>query len=101
MWPNARISVMGGEQAATVLALIRREAVEAKGGKWSAEEDAAFKAPIRAQYEKQGNALYATARLWDDGVIDPAETRAVLGQALAAGLNAPPPERTRFGVFRM
>jgi len=101
MWPNARISVMGGEQAATVLALIRREAVEGKGGKWSPEEDAAFKAPIRAQYEKQGNALYATARLWDDGVIDPAETRAVLGQALAAGLNAPPPEPTRFGVFRM
>ncbi len=101
MWPNARISVMGGEQAATVLALIRREAAEAKGGKWSPEEDAAFKAPIRAQYEKQGNALYATARLWDDGVIDPADTRAVLGQALAAGLNAPPPEPTRFGVFRM
>ncbi len=101
MWPNARISVMGGEQAATVLALIRREAVEAKGGKWSPEEDTAFKAPIRTQYEKQGNALYATARLWDDGVIDPADTRAVLGQALAAGLNAPPPEPTRFGVFRM
>jgi 3-methylcrotonyl-CoA carboxylase beta subunit len=101
MWPNARISVMGGEQAATVLALIRRESVEAKGGKWSPEEDAAFKAPIRAQYEKQGNALYATARLWDDGLIDPADTRAVLGQALAAGLNAPPPEPTRFGVFRM
>jgi 3-methylcrotonyl-CoA carboxylase beta subunit len=101
MWPNARISVMGGEQAATVLALIRREAVEAKGGKWSPEEDTAFKAPIRAQYEKQGNALYATARLWDDGMIDPADTRAVLGQALAAGLNAPPPEPTRFGVFRM
>jgi 3-methylcrotonyl-CoA carboxylase beta subunit len=92
---------MGGEQAATVLSLIRREAVEAKGGKWSPEEDAAFKAPIRSQYEKQGNAFYATARLWDDGVIDPADTRAVLGQALAVGLNAPPPEPTRFGVFRM
>ncbi|MFL5225800.1 MAG: carboxyl transferase domain-containing protein [Microvirga sp.] len=101
MWPNARISVMGGEQAATVLALIRREAAEAKGGKWSPEEDAAFKAPIRAQYDKQGNALYATSRLWDDGLIDPVDTRAVLGQALAAGLNAPPPEPTRFGVFRM
>ena len=101
MWPNARISVMGGEQAATVLALIRQEAVEAKGGKWSAEDEKAFKAPIRAQYEQQGNAYYATARLWDDGVIDPADTRAVLGQALAAGLNAPPPEPTRFGVFRM
>jgi 3-methylcrotonyl-CoA carboxylase beta subunit len=101
MWPNARISVMGGEQAATVLSLIRREAIEAKGGQWSTEEDAAFKGPIRAQYEKQGYALYATARLWDDGVIDPIDTRAVLGQALAAGLNAPAPEPTRFGVFRM
>jgi 3-methylcrotonyl-CoA carboxylase beta subunit len=101
MWPNARISVMGGEQAATVLAIIRQEAVEAKGGKWSKDDDAKFKAPIRDQYEKQGNAFYATARLWDDGVIDPADTRAVLGQALAAGLNAPPPAPTRFGVFRM
>jgi 3-methylcrotonyl-CoA carboxylase beta subunit len=101
MWPNARISVMGGEQAATVLSLIRREAVEAKGGKWSDEDEQAFKAPIRAQYDKQGNAYYATARLWDDGVIDPADTRAVLGQALAAGLSAPAPEPTRFGVFRM
>src|SRR5690349_5075800 len=101
MWPNARISVMGGEQAASVLAVIRQEAVEAKGGKWSKDDDAKFKAPIREQYEKQGNAYYATARLWDDGVIDPAETRAVLGQALAAGLNAPPPGPARFGVFRM
>jgi 3-methylcrotonyl-CoA carboxylase beta subunit len=100
-WPNARISVMGGEQAATVLALIRREAVEAKGGKWSAEDEEAFKAPIRTQYETQGNAFYATARLWDDGVIDPLDTRAVLGQALAISQNAPPPEPTRFGVFRM
>jgi 3-methylcrotonyl-CoA carboxylase beta subunit len=101
MWPNARISVMGGEQAASVLAIIRQEAVEAKGGQWSADDDAAFKAPIRAQYDKQGNAYYATARLWDDGVIDPADTRAVLGQALAAGMNAPKPEPTRFGIFRM
>jgi 3-methylcrotonyl-CoA carboxylase beta subunit len=101
MWPNARISVMGGEQAATVLAIIRQEAVEAKGGKWTAEDDAAFKAPIRAQYEKQGNAYYATARLWDDGVIDPAETRNVLAQALAIGMNAPAPPPTRFGIFRM
>jgi 3-methylcrotonyl-CoA carboxylase beta subunit len=101
MWPNARISVMGGEQAATVLAIIRQEAAEAKGGKWSKEEDEAFKAPIRAQYDKQGNAYYATARLWDDGVIDPANTRAVLGQALAIGANAPPPPPTKFGVFRM
>jgi 3-methylcrotonyl-CoA carboxylase beta subunit len=101
MWPNARISVMGGEQAATVLAIIRQEAVAAKGGTWSAQDDAAFKAPIRAQYEKQGDAYYATARLWDDGIIDPADTRAVLGQALAAGMNAPAPEPTRFGIFRM
>ena len=101
MWPNARISVMGGEQAASVLAIIRQEAVEAKGGTWSADEDAAFKAPIRAQYEKQGNAYYATARLWDDGVIDPADTRAVLGQALAVGMNAPAPAPTQFGIFRM
>ena len=101
MWPNARISVMGGEQAASVLAIIRQEAVEAKGGKWSADDDAAFKAPIRAQYEKQGNAYYATARLWDDGVIDPADTRAVLGQALMVGMNAPEPPPTKFGIFRM
>ena len=101
MWPNARISVMGGEQAATVLAVIRQEAVEAKGGKWSAEDEEAFKAPIRAQYEKQGNAYYATARLWDDGVIDPVDTRAVLGQALAAGLERAGAEPTRFGIFRM
>jgi 3-methylcrotonyl-CoA carboxylase beta subunit len=101
MWPNARISVMGGEQAATVLAIVRQEAVEAKGGKWSADDAEKFKAPIREQYEKQGNAYYATARLWDDGVIDPADTRAVLGQALSVGMNAPKPEPTRFGVFRM
>jgi 3-methylcrotonyl-CoA carboxylase beta subunit len=101
MWPNARISVMGGEQAASVLAIIRQEAVEAKGGKWSADDDAAFKAPIRAQYEKQGSAYYATARLWDDGVIDPADTRAVLGQALMVGMNAPAPAPTKFGIFRM
>ena len=101
MWPNARISVMGGEQAASVLAIIRQEAMEAKGGKWSAEDDAAFKAPIRAQYEKQGNAYYATARLWDDGVIDPVDTRSVLGQALMVGMSAPAPEPTRFGIFRM
>ena len=101
MWPNARISVMGGEQAASVLAIIRQEAAEAKGGTWSADEDAAFKAPIRAQYDKQGNAYYATARLWDDGVIDPADTRSVLGQALAVAMNAPAPPPTKFGIFRM
>jgi 3-methylcrotonyl-CoA carboxylase beta subunit len=100
MWPSARISVMGGEQAATVLSLLRQEAVEQKGGKWTAEDDKAFKAPLRAQYEKQGNAFYATGRLWDDGIIDPLDTRAVLAQALAAGLDAPP-AATRFGIFRM
>ncbi len=99
-WPNARISVMGGEQAASVLATVRRDGIEAKGKKWSKEEEEAFKNPIREQYEKQGHPYYATARLWDDGVIDPADTRRVLGLALAAALNAPI-EETRFGVFRM
>jgi len=101
MWPNARISVMGGEQAATVLGILRREGIEAKGGTWSAAEEEAFKAPIREQYRRQGNAYYATARLWDDGIIDPADTRRVLGLALAAGRNAPSSLPTRFGVFRM
>jgi 3-methylcrotonyl-CoA carboxylase beta subunit len=100
MWPNARISVMGGEQAATVLATIRRDALEARGGAWSADEEEAFKAPIRAQYEREGHPYFASARLWDDGVIDPADTRRVLALALAAARNAPP-QRTRFGVFRM
>jgi 3-methylcrotonyl-CoA carboxylase beta subunit len=100
MWPNARISVMGGEQAAMVLSTLRRENIEAKGGAWSAEEERAFQAPIRAQYESQGNPYYATARLWDDGVIDPADTRLVLGLGLSAAANAPI-EPTRFGVFRM
>jgi 3-methylcrotonyl-CoA carboxylase beta subunit len=100
MWPNARISVMGGEQAASVLATVRRDAIEAKGGAWSAEEEAAFKAPILAQYENQGHPYYATARLWDDGVIDPLDTRMTLALALSAALNAPIPE-TKFGVFRM
>jgi 3-methylcrotonyl-CoA carboxylase beta subunit len=101
MWPNARISVMGGEQAASVLALLRQEATEAKGGTWSAADDEAFKAPIREQYELQGHPYYASARIWDDGIIDPADTRTVLGLALAAGMNAPAPEPTRFGIFRM
>ncbi len=100
MWPNARISVMGGEQAAAVLATVRRDGIEAKGGSWSAAEEEAFKAPIQAQYETQGNPYYATARLWDDGIIDPADTRRVLGLALSASLNAPI-EAARFGVFRM
>ncbi|TMS59678.1 methylcrotonoyl-CoA carboxylase [Imbroritus primus] len=100
MWPNARISVMGGEQAASVLATVRREGIEKGGGQWSSEEELAFKQPIREQYERQGHPYYASARLWDDGIIDPAQTRDVLGQALAASLNAPIPETT-FGVFRM
>ncbi|KQP41347.1 carboxyl transferase domain-containing protein [Pseudorhodoferax sp. Leaf274] len=100
MWPNARISVMGGEQAASVLATVKRDGIEAKGGQWSAEEEAAFKAPIREQYEHQGHPYYATARLWDDGVIDPADTRRVLALGLSAALNAPIPE-PKFGVFRM
>jgi 3-methylcrotonyl-CoA carboxylase beta subunit len=100
MWPNARISVMGGEQAASVLATVRRDGIEARGGSWSAEEEAAFKTPIREQYELQGHPYYASARLWDDGVIDPADTRTVLGLGLSAALNAPIPE-TKFGIFRM
>jgi 3-methylcrotonyl-CoA carboxylase beta subunit len=100
MWPNARISVMGGEQAASVLATVRRDGMTAAGKTWSKEDEEAFKAPIRAQYETQGHPYYATARLWDDGVIDPAQTRRVLGLALSAALNAPV-EKTQFGVFRM
>jgi 3-methylcrotonyl-CoA carboxylase beta subunit len=99
-WPNARISVMGGEQAASVLATVRRENVEASGQKWSQIEEEEFKQPIREQYEEEGNPYYATARLWDDGIITPSETRRVLALALAATLNAPIPE-TKFGVFRM
>jgi 3-methylcrotonyl-CoA carboxylase beta subunit len=100
MWPNARISVMGGEQAASVLATVRRDGIEAAGKAWSADEEEAFKAPIREQYERQGNPYYASARLWDDGIIDPADTRRVLGLGLSASLNAPI-EPARFGVFRM
>ncbi|WP_207484264.1 carboxyl transferase domain-containing protein [Arenibaculum pallidiluteum] len=100
MWPNARISVMGGEQAANVLAQVRRDNIEAAGKTWPAEEEEAFKAPIRAQYESQGHPYYASARLWDDGIVDPADTRMVLGLGLSAALNAPV-EPTRFGVFRM
>ncbi len=100
MWPNARISVMGGEQAATVLATVRRDAIEAKGGRWSEADEAAFKTPLREQYERQGHPYYATARLWDDGIVDPAATRRVLALGISASLNAPI-EPTRFGVFRM
>ncbi|WP_210209924.1 carboxyl transferase domain-containing protein [Pseudolabrys taiwanensis] len=100
MWPNARISVMGGEQASSVLATVKRDNIEASGGKWSEIEEAEFKAPIRDQYETEGNPYYATARLWDDGIIAPSETRRVLALAFSAALNAPVPE-TRFGVFRM
>ena len=100
MWPNARISVMGGEQAAAVLATVKREGLEKAGKGWSKEDEQAFKAPILEQYETQGHPYYASARLWDDGVIDPAETRRVLGLGLSASLNAPV-EKTTFGVFRM
>ena len=100
MWPNARISVMGGAQAASVLARIRRDRIEADGGDWSEDEEAAFKAPILSQYEEQGNPYYAAARLWHDGVIDPAETRQVLARALGIVAGSPA-EVTRFGVFRM
>ena len=91
---------MGGEQAASVLATLRRDAIAAKGGAWSAEEEEAFKAPIREQYETKGHPYYASARLWDDGIIDPADTRRVLALGLSAALNAPIAE-TKFGVFRM
>ena len=99
-WPNARISVMGGEQAASVLATVRRDNIEGDGKQWSAQDEEAFKAPIRAQYEEEGNPYYATARLWDDGIITPQETRRVLALAFSAALNAPV-RRSRFGVFRM
>ncbi|HEY0231211.1 MAG TPA: carboxyl transferase domain-containing protein [Dokdonella sp.] len=100
MWPNARISVMGGEQAASVLATVRRDGLEAAGKSWSKEDEDAFKTPIREQYERQGHPYYASARLWDDGIIDPVDTRRVLGLAISTSLNAPI-EPGRFGVFRM
>ncbi|MBB3038347.1 carboxyl transferase domain-containing protein [Hoyosella altamirensis] len=100
MWPNARISVMGGEQASSVLATVRRDQLEAQGKEWTAEDEEAFKAPVRDQYERQGNPYYSTARLWDDGIIDPADTRTVLGLALSACANAPL-EPVSYGVFRM
>ncbi|WP_354263922.1 carboxyl transferase domain-containing protein [Bradyrhizobium sp. GM2.2] len=100
MWPNARISVMGGEQASMVLSQVRRDNIEAKGDSWSKEDEDKFREPIRAQYESQGHPYYATARLWDDGVIDPADTRLVLGLGLSVASNAPI-EPTKFGLFRM
>jgi len=100
MWPSARISVMGGEQAASVLATLRRDALEAEGREWPKAEEEAFKAPIRAKYEAEGSPYYATARLWDDGIVAPQETRRVLSLAFSATLNAGV-QATRFGVFRM
>ena len=100
MWPNARISVMGGEQAANVLAQVRLDNLKAKGEGWPKAEQEAFKAPIREQYETQGHPYYASARLWDDGIIAPRDTRRVLGLSISAALNAPI-EQTRFGLFRM
>ena len=99
-WPNARISVMGGEQAASVMAEINREKYLKQNKSWSAEEEAAFKAPLREQFETQGSPYYASARLWDDGVIAPEDTRRILGLSLSASLNAPIPA-TEFGIFRM
>ena len=100
MWPSARISVMGGEQAASVLATVRRDNIEARGGAWSKEEEDAFKQPIREQYEREGHPYYATARLWDDGILDPVDTRMALALALSASMNQPI-GATKFGVFRM
>lgn len=101
MWPNARISVMGGQQAASVLATVERANREARGQTWSAEEEEAFRAPIVEKYEKEGHPYYSSARLWDDGVIDPVDTRRILGMALSAALNAPVPRSTEMGVYRM
>ncbi len=100
MWPNARIGVMGGEQAASVLATVKRDGIEAKGGAWSKDEEQAFKQPLLDQFEHQSHPYYASARLWDDGIINPVDTRRVLGLALSAGLNQPIPD-SKFGVFRM
>jgi 3-methylcrotonyl-CoA carboxylase beta subunit len=102
MWPNAKISVMGGEQAAAVLATVKRDGMEARGEEWSADEETAFRAPIREQFDGQGSAYYSSARLWDDGIIDPVDTRRVLamGLQLASGPDSPVPE-PRFGLFRM
>jgi 3-methylcrotonyl-CoA carboxylase beta subunit len=100
-WPNARISVMGGEQAASVLATVRRDGAEARGECWPESEEEAFRTEIRNRYDAQGHPYYATARLWDDGVIDPADTRRVLALCLSAAMNAPPVPEAPYGVFRM
>jgi len=101
MWPNARISVMGGEQASLVLSTVKRDGLEARGEEWAEEDQAQFEASIRDQYESQGHPYYASARLWDDGVIDPTDTRSVLSLALSAAANWPRDDETPFGVFRM
>ena len=100
-WPNARISVMGGEQAANVLATVRRDGVEARGGRWPEDAQREFMDAIRSQYESQGGPYYATARLWDDGIIDPLDTRRVLALALATTAHGPAPAGDRYGIFRM
>ena len=100
MWPNAKISVMGGEQAAAVLATVKRDGMEKRGEEWSAEDEADFRAPIREQFEAQGSAYYSSARLWDDGIIDPVDTRRVLAMGLQLASAVPTPE-PRFGLFRM
>jgi 3-methylcrotonyl-CoA carboxylase beta subunit len=101
MWPNARISVMGGEQAAQVLATVRADGLKARGENWPDDERAGFVGEIRNQYETQGSPYYASARLWDDGIIDPVDTRNVLGRAIAASMNGAAPGDERYGVFRM
>ena len=103
MWPNSRISVMGGEQAASVLATVKRDGMEARGQEWSDKEEEKFKAPIREKYEEQGHPYYATARLWDDGIIDPADTRRVLSLALATSMNNfnANGDVDRYGIYRM
>ena len=100
MWPNSRISVMGGEQAASVLATVRRDNIEAKGGTWAKDEEEKFKQPVREAYEREGHPYYATARIWDDGILDPVDTRMALGLGLSAAMNAPIGP-SKFGVFRM
>ena len=101
MWPNARISVMGGDQAALVLSTVKEEGLKARGEDWPEKDKGDFEDMIRAQYETQGHPFYASGRLWDDGVIDPLETRATLAHGLSAAMNYPQPEESPFGIFRM